>query len=128
MERTYTDADGQKWSAQTYDYLENTTPGHSKFYRIAVVEGPHGSWEFVQWGRIGSSPLSAQRACNPNCGEVSKKLAEKRRKGYSTAVDTELPKFIWTAIVSAIKGRMQGDGAPLWTYEHVPDARMGDRK
>jgi len=128
MDRTYTDADGGQWSARTYDYLENTTPGHSKFYRVARVEGPHGGWEFVQWGRIGASPLSAQRVVNPDCGEASKKLREKRDKGYINTVDTEPAKFVWTSIVSAIKGRMLGDGAPLWTFEAVPPARLGADK
>ena len=43
-------------------------------------------------------------------------------------VDTEPAKFIWTSIVSAIKGRMLGDGAPLWTFEAVPPARVGADK
>lgn len=128
MDKTYTDADGLKWILSAYEYMENATPGHYKFYRAAVVILEGARWEFFQWGRIGTSPLSAQRLCQETRWDFGMKVDSKRREGYINAIEPESSKIAWTAIVSAIKGKMRGGGAPLWTYEHVREAHVGDAR
>lgn len=126
MDRQHFDVDGQRWVIKSYDYLENTRDGHSKFYRAARVVGPLGEYEFVQWGRIGQDTLTAQRqvwpcAAWPARGRISEKLAEKLSKGYERTVDTEVPRLAWVAIVASIKASRMGTLCPDWVHQDVPE-------
>lgn len=124
MDRRYIDVDGLVWVCHSYDYMENTTEGHKKFYRTAHVSGPFGEWEFTQWGRIGADTLTAQRQCWPMKDMLSRKLAEKRAKGYVSTVDIEVPRLAWVAIVASIKAARLGPPVPDWVGERVPEGGL----
>jgi predicted DNA-binding WGR domain protein len=69
--------------------MENTSPGHSKFYEM-IQETEFGKIE-ARWGRIGKANLSSKLYFS---SEWHQKLIEKRNKGYKVVTATQDEKII----------------------------------
>jgi len=68
-----------------YQYLENTTGNHNKFYEME--ENPGGKTFTVKYGKIGNSPQTMQY----NISDWFKKYDEKIKKGYVDLTHTKNP-------------------------------------
>ena len=115
--------DGEMFSTE---YLENTEPGHNKFYRVTVVKFCGHVQAIINWGRIGYFGESQVLSTTPR--SLEQKVSGKINKGYSRTRDP-LTMHKFTEHIKTIMGRHLGiklneNDAPLWIVSHVRSVNL----